>query len=409
MNSPIYLPWRSRLARARLSRRGLLRGSAVGAIGLAAAGLVGCGDDDDDDDDDNGAANGGDPDANGNGGNGGGGLSTVGYGFPFGAPFAGLLAEHYVADDRGYFAEEGLEESILYQTALLPLIAAGTLEYARVTPVNFLNAQEAGQPLKAVFQGTYAFVFGIRVPEDSEITEFSADAFRGQAIGITEFAGGEVPMVRALLKSIGLEEGTDVELIPTSGTTQQPTVDNLQTGAIAAFAGSHVDFAAIETFGLPLRDVTPEEVVNINADDATGVGADYLAENRDEVVRFCRATAKGLIFTIENPRAAAEIGIKEPYAPDSGTIEEVETFIRIFVNDRATPPEGVSYGEMPIDGWEAYQNFLLEGRTGGQDDPLAFEEPVDVSEIIDNSLVPEIMDFDLEAIRQEARDYVSES
>ena len=39
------------LNRSRLSRRGLLRGSAVGLAGLAGAAILGCGDDDDDDDD----------------------------------------------------------------------------------------------------------------------------------------------------------------------------------------------------------------------------------------------------------------------------------------------------------------------------------------------------------------------
>ena len=38
------------LTRSRLSRRGLLRGSAVGVAGLAGAAILGCGDDDDDDD-----------------------------------------------------------------------------------------------------------------------------------------------------------------------------------------------------------------------------------------------------------------------------------------------------------------------------------------------------------------------
>ena len=47
----------SRLSQQRLSRRGALRGAAVGAAGLAGAALIGCGgDDDDDDDDDDGGA-----------------------------------------------------------------------------------------------------------------------------------------------------------------------------------------------------------------------------------------------------------------------------------------------------------------------------------------------------------------
>ncbi|MPZ23950.1 MAG: hypothetical protein GEU28_10500 [Dehalococcoidia bacterium] len=408
------------------NRRAMLRGSAFGAVGLAGGILIGCGDDDDDDDDqpsngadatDEEATPAGEPteaegteveatEAEGTeeeqpSGD----LERVTFIFPFGAPHAGLLAEHYVAQDRGYFADEGLEEEVNYQTALLPLLAGGTVDYGRVTVVNFLNAFAAGQHLKAVFQTQYPFVFGLVSLADGGITDFSADNLRGEAIGVTEFAGGEVPMVRALLTRLGLVEGEDVELFPTSGTTQQPTVDALQTGRIVAFAGSILDFAAIETFGVELQDITPDIVRNINADDSLGVQAEYLEQNREQVVRYCRALAKGCIFAQENPRAAAQIGLQDHFAPDTGNLDETEFFIDLVVAQRGAPPEGLTFGQMPVDGWEAYQNFLLEGSTGGQDDPLAFDAPLDLSEIIDNTIPAEALDFDLEAIRQEARDF----
>lgn len=50
--------WRN-LGQNRLSRRGALRGAAVGVAGLAAAALIGCGDDDDDDDGGGGGGGGG--------------------------------------------------------------------------------------------------------------------------------------------------------------------------------------------------------------------------------------------------------------------------------------------------------------------------------------------------------------
>ncbi|MPZ24403.1 MAG: hypothetical protein GEU28_12905 [Dehalococcoidia bacterium] len=109
------------------------------------------------------------------------------------------------------------------------------------------------------------------------------------------------------------------------------------------------------------------------------------------------------------PPGPAEIGLQDRYAPDTGPIDEVEEFIRLVVVERATPPPGTQLGEMPIDGWIEYMNFLLEGRTGSPDDPLTFEEPLDLTQIIDNSLNSEIMDFDQEAIRQEARDYQTSS
>ena len=407
------------LAHRRLSRRNMLGVSARAGVGAAGLALVGCGDDDD-----SGAPvaapvaapdgatdaatvaaleerlaelEGAEPAAVPQQ------LRDVKFAFPFGAPFAGFLPEAYSAMAMGYFEEEGFINEIIYQTALLPLIAGGAVDYARLTPVNAMNAFVAGQFLTVVFQNTYPFVFTIAVPDDSPIQGFTADALRGEKIGITEFEGGEVPMVRSLLTSIGLVEGVDVELVPTSGTTPQPTIDALNTGGIVAFAGSIFDIIFIEGGGLPMRDISPPEVLAISADDAIGCRREFLRSNRSDVEGYCRALAKGTVFTQENPTAAALIGIG--FAPDSGSLEEVEDFVRAFVVDRAVPPAGISLGEVPVDGWNDYQGFLLRGGTGSPVDPLAFTEAFDTSAIIDNSLQPEIWNFDAEKIRQDARDF----
>ena len=332
-------------------------------------------------------------------------LRDVKFAFPFGAPFAGFLPEPFSAMTMGYFEEEGFINEVIYQTALLPLIAGGAVDYARLTPVNAMNAFVAGQFLTVVFQNTYPFIFTIAAPADSNITSFNADDLRGQSIGITEFEGGEVPMVRSLLSSIGLVEGEDVTLIPTSGTTPQPTIDALNTGRIVAFGGSIFDVIFIEQGGLPMRDISPPEVQALSADDAIGARREFVRSNRSDVIGYCRALAKGTIFTLESPRAAAIIGLE--YAPDSGHVDDIEEFVNLFVATRAIPPAGTSLGEVPVDGWNDYQAFLLRGGTGSDVDPLAFTEPFDTSAIIDNSLQSEIWDFDAEQIRQDARDFLA--
>ena len=334
-------------------------------------------------------------------------IKDVKFAFPFGAPYAGFLPEPFSAMELGYFEEEGFANEVIYQTALLPLIAGGAVEYARLTPVNAMNAYTAGQFLTCVFQNTYPFIFTIAAPTGGAVAEagFTADALRGQSIGITEFEGGEVPMVRSLLSSIGLVDGEDVTLVPTSGTTPQPTIDALNTGRIAAFGGSIFDIIFIEGGGLPMTDISPPEVQALSADDAVGCRREFLQSNRSDVVGYCRALAKGTIFTLESPRAAAILGFN--YAPDSGTVDEVEEFINLFVTERAIPPAGTNLGEVPVDGWNDYQGFLLRGGTGSDVDPLAFTEPFDCSVIIDNSLQDEIWDFDHDKVRQDARDYLA--
>ncbi|MPZ22600.1 MAG: hypothetical protein GEU28_03465 [Dehalococcoidia bacterium] len=417
----LYLPRHSALPNRRLSRRSLLRGTAIGGAGLAAAAFVGCGDDDDDDDDDTpaeateaeateevaeGTAEAAAPEEtdeeeeepSGE-------LENVTFAFSFPAPHAGLLCLHYVAQEMGYFEEEGIIEEISYQTAVTPLLAGGTVDYAEASPDEILNAYAAGQELKSLYQPLYGFFFGVVVPADSDIQEFTAETVQGQAIGITELAGGEVPALRAMIASIGLDSNTDVELVPTSGSSQAITVDAFNTGRIQFMAASLLDFAAIEVTGFALRNITPPVVVDLQADNSVSVRADWLEEegNREQAVRFCRAEAKAKVFTRENPDAAVELALR--VAPDTGSFEEVRDFVEITTISRLDPPEGIQDGEPPLEGWRAYQDFLLAGSTGGEADPLAFTEPQPVEELVDLTLIDEILDFDEEPILQQARDF----
>lgn len=140
------------------------------------------------------------------------------------APFAGLFAWRYLADALGYFEEEGVTQEFVYQTGGAPLAVSGAVDVAFLDVPETLNAFHAGQELKAVFQPAYTLILGVFVPEDSPIQTFNADDLRGQTIGITEFAGGEVPVVRALMGRIGLVEGEDYET-PADERSARPAAD----------------------------------------------------------------------------------------------------------------------------------------------------------------------------------------
>ena len=176
-------------------------------------------------------------------------LESVKYVYGFPAPHAGLLYPYYNAVEQGFYEEEGLEVEFNYQTAGMQLVAGGTVEFGELSCDELLNASAAGQEVKAFFQVVYGQGFGFVVPEDSPITAWTAEQITGTTIGITELAGGEVPIVRAALAQEGLTEGEDVTFFPTSGDNQAVTVDAFNTGKIQIFAGSILDHAAVEVAG----------------------------------------------------------------------------------------------------------------------------------------------------------------
>lgn len=392
------------MQRKRLSRRQLLGTSAKVGVGAAGLALVGCGDDDDDD----GAA----PAPAAPAAPAAAAAASINFCPSFEAPFAGIMAHHFIAEELGYFAEEGITQEFTYQTACANLLAAGAVDMALLDTPEVLNALDAGREFKAIFQPWYKLIFGVFVPEDSPIQSWNADDLRGKAVGVTEFAGGEVPVVRALLAKIGLTEGEDIELIPTSGLPgQQPTIDAFESGQIVAFGGGRHDVFSVELGGLKMRDITPAFMLDIFASEAVTVNASALedSEKRSAIVRYMRAYNKGIVFLQERVEAAADIGLQ--VAPESGSLQETIDLLNIFFvgvdppGHRETPPPGTEFGEVPIQGWDDFQTLLLDGKTGTETDPLAFDEPIDVSRVIDNSLIPEINDFDKEAVRQQARDW----
>ena len=385
----------------KLSRRTVLRGMAIGGAGLATAGFVACGDDDGATTTPTTAGEGATTTA-GTGGTAPAATANTTFVGPFPAPHAGAYFTHYNAIAQGFWEEEGLEVEMAYQTATVPLVAGGTVDYGEVSADELLNAFSAGQGVKAFYQPTYGQQFGFVVPTASPITEWTAEQITGTTIGITELAGGEVPICRAALAEIGLSEGEDTTFFPTSGVNQAVTVDAFNTGKIDIFAGSILDHAAVQVSGLELRSITPDFILNASGDNAVGVRAEFLEgeENRDQLVRFGRGMAKAKVWTFAPTNFDTALDVALKIAPDTGPRDEVAKFVEILHINRALAPavSGIKEGEIWMKGWDDYQKLLLAGSTGSPDDPLTFTEPIDINEVADNSLVADIFDFDREEI-----------
>jgi ABC-type nitrate/sulfonate/bicarbonate transport system substrate-binding protein len=208
---------------------------------------------------------------------------------------------------------------------------------------------------------------------------------------------------------IGLVEGEDYELLPTSGLPgQQPTVDAFESGQIVAFGGGYHDAFGVELAGKPLREITPDFLKENRAAEALTVPAEVLEdeEGRDQAVRYLRAAAKGITFMNENVEAAATIA----HGVTGEPIEDVQNSIdllNIFFFNRKRRNPGVRFGEVDTQGWLDFEELLLDGATGAETDPLAFDEIIPVENVIDNSLIDAINEFDEEEIKQQARDWIA--
>jgi len=127
-------------------------------------------------------------------------------------------------EELGYYKTEGLKVTIQPSgggTEALQQLLTGNVDMAMVAPAVILEAVAQGKQVVVPYTDKHSGLFSIVVPESSDIR--SPADLRGKTVGITDFGGGEMPIVRAILGKAGLKEGTDTKLSPSArGTRASP-------------------------------------------------------------------------------------------------------------------------------------------------------------------------------------------
>ena len=295
----------------------------------------------------------------------------------------------YIARELGYFAEEGLEVDLQAaggSSAAIQQVLAGNADAALPSPGAFLNAVARGRDLKWVSSYQYSNIFTLVTPSGSGISSISDLA--GKKVGVSELSGGEVPLVRAVLRAAGLEEGVTVKLIPV-GEGAALTVNALKTGQVDAYSSSLFDVAAIKAAGIALDVILPRDVQNYPSNGIVTTTR-TLKEKRDQIIGLARAVARAIVFAKAYDQAAFEIAAK--LAPEEF---EDKTFAKAAwaaARVLKTPPRELS--GQPIGshfrvGFQAYHDFLRQG----SEEEGALPQSVDLSTVLDGSLLKEINDF----------------
>lgn len=299
---------------------------------------------------------------------------------------------HRVAEEVGYYAEEGLATSYQYSggsSEVIQQLIAGNGDIGVTCAGAIIEALSEGfTELRPVFNTVYGSIFGISVPEDSDIN--AADDLAGKTIGISDPAGGEVPIVRGILREAGLSED-DVNLLPI-GEATAVGLRAIEQGQVDALGGSLSDFFGLEVQGLELRPIGGEQIADLPACGVV-VTEEYLADNADVVEGFLRATAKGQQFGQESEEAT--LAILEQVSPEGYGGEEGRLFLEAYL-PYMQPPDGEPYGGLTAESYERYFDFA------------SIEAPdVDLAEIVVTDFVEPANDYDPESVASDAAEYSS--
>jgi len=301
----------------------------------------------------------------------------------------------FMAQEKGFYVEEGLDVVLNYSKGSSDAarqLAAGNVDWGIFSSAATMQTVQRGFPLKAIMQIYYPDTFDIVVPADSPVMTM-AD-MKGKTIGLSDLAGGEVPMTRASIVETGLKEGSDVKLV-VAGEGDPTTIRSFTEDRIQAYSGAKRDLLLIPAQGIATRSITPAAIAKFPG-DALSVRLETFEKDPELLAKFVRATIKGWAWGMANSDAAFEL-LKTKYAAASLGDNPVAPEFWELVKTYYTAPASVTqHGMFLPEAWAFYMDYLQLGE--GEQQALA--GPVDLSTVLTDDIVIKAWDgLDIEAAK----------
>ncbi len=278
----------------------------------------------------------------------------------------------YVAEQKGYFAAEGLEVEFDYsfETDGIALLGAEELHFSLGSGEQVIMARAKGLPVVYVMQWFQEFPVAVMAKAESGI-ETPAD-LAGRRIGIPGLFGASYVGFEGLLNATSMNDG-DMELVEI-GFTQAEALTQDQGEAVVGYANNE-----------PVRRALQGEAVNvIPVAEYTDLVANGLLTNEktieehpDLVEGMTRAMLKGLRDTLADPDAAFEIckDYVEVLTATPETAIAQRAVLEASLDMWQAPKLGMSNAEA----WDITQQVLLT---------IDFiQEPIDLTEVWTNRFV----------------------
>jgi NitT/TauT family transport system substrate-binding protein len=215
------------------------------------------------------------------------------------AQFAGI----YVAREKGYCAEEGLDVTILPggpNVRSIQQIASGAATFGIDSSLAVYQARDAGIPVVIVAQPDQKDGFVKVARADSGIE--SPEDFAGKTVGVWPDEYEFYP----LMTSVGIDPDTDLTLVQ-----QAFTMDAFINGELdVASATLWNEYNVLLESGIAEEDLTVFNYTDYGMGiphDAIITSEDTLANQRDVVVGFVRCNIRGWLDAHADPEGAIDI------------------------------------------------------------------------------------------------------
>lgn len=281
--------------------------------------------------------------------------------FPFRLNWT-LYGEHapfFVARDKGFYREEGLEVEIQEgsgSTTVSQLVANGTSPVAYVDAATMMRGVAAGMPIRAVGvtlqQSPMAFIYRADAARPTKIEEI-----KGTRIAITA-GDASLAIFTAFMGKLGMKL-EDVQLITVANpAAKEQAVLNKQADALLGYFMDQGPRMQLQT-GVKMGWTRLYDMAGVTTlSSAIIVNNAWVSDpkNQDLLRRFLRASQRGWDYSNKNRAEAAEIFRKAaPVFTQEIALLEVDGTMSIIHTERT---KGKPIGWSAVEDWKDSQDLL---------------------------------------------------
>ncbi|MFO7341425.1 MAG: ABC transporter substrate-binding protein [Caldibacillus debilis] len=279
----------------------------------------------------------------------------------------------YVAKEKGYFKDEGLDVEILMpgEVPAEQLVASGRADFGVSYQEAVTQARIQDVPIVSIAAVIQHNTSGFASLAEKKIT--SPKDFEGKTYG-----GWGSPVERAVLASLMKQEGADVDKVKFVNigdtdffTAVKKDIDFVWiyygwTGVEAKLRNVPIHIVYLTDYSEKLDYYTPVLVTS-----------EAMIEKNPETVRkFLAAVSKGYRFAIDYPDEAADILIGAVPELDAELVRESQKWLSKKYQDDAE-----RWGEQKLEVWKNYAEWMYENGL--------LEKPLNAEKAFTNEFLPE--------------------
>lgn len=279
----------------------------------------------------------------------------------------------YVARDKGYYAEQGLDVEIVQpsQGSTAQLIAAGKGDFGISYQEEVTTARSQGIPLVALAAVIQHNSSGFASPVDRNIK--TPKDFPGKTYG-----GWGSPMETAVLKALMNKYHGDFSKINIINTGDADFFTSIQKDVDFAWIFQGWTGIEAELKGIKLNyiDLSKEDEVFDYYTPVVITSEKNISSNPELVKKFMAATSRGYQYAIAHPEEAANLFIKDVPGSNTKLIKASMKYLAPRYQDDAA-----RWGEMKLIVWKRYADFMYDNKL--------LDKNIDPAKAFTNDFLPE--------------------